>query len=135
MNQAILSGNLTADVETREIGDKHLSKFTLACNEGDRVVFLPVECWNQPHLADYLFKGSKAMVAGSLKQDQWETEAGEKRSRIVLTAYKVDFLSPRGPSGGSSSGGRPSSPGRSARRSGAEDRRNRPRQERRSTAA
>ena len=89
MNQTILSGNLTAEIETREVGEQHLSKFTLACNEGDRVVFLPVEGWNMPHLADYLSKGSKVLVSGSLKQDNWETEGGEKRSRILLTAYKV----------------------------------------------
>lgn len=95
MNQTILSGNLTAEIETREVGEQHLSKFTLACNEGDRVVFLPVESWNMPHLADYLSKGSKVLVSGSLKQDNWETESGEKRSRILLTAYKVEFLSPK----------------------------------------
>lgn len=95
MNQTILSGNLTAEIETREVGEQHLSKFTLACNEGDRVVFLPVESWNMPHLADYLSKGSKVLVSGSLKQDNWESENGEKRSRILLNAYKVEFLSPR----------------------------------------
>jgi single-strand DNA-binding protein len=94
MNQAILTGNLTADIEAREVGEHHLSKFTLACNEGDRVVFLPVESRNMPHLSEYLSKGSKVLVSGSLKQDKWETEAGEKRSRIVLTAYKVEFLNP-----------------------------------------
>lgn len=95
MNQTILSGNLTAEIETREVGEQHLSKFTLACNEGDRVVFLPVEGWNMPHLADYLSKGSKVLVSGSLKQDNWEAENGDKRSRILLTAYKVEFLSPK----------------------------------------
>jgi single-strand DNA-binding protein len=102
MNQTILTGNLTADIETREInsrtnhggGDQHLSKFRLACNEGERVVFMPVEAWNMPHLADYLFKGSKVLISGSLKQENWETDKGEKRSRIVLTAYKVEFLDP-----------------------------------------
>lgn len=94
MNQTILSGHLTADIETREVGEHHLSKFTLACNEGERVIFLPVESWNMPHLSDYLSKGSKVLLSGSLKQDQWETEAGEKRSRILLTAYKVEFLTP-----------------------------------------
>lgn len=92
MNQSILSGNLTADIETREVGEHHLSKFTLACNEGDRVIFMPVEAWNMPHLAEHLFKGSKALIAGGLKQENWETEAGEKRSRIVLHAHKVDFI-------------------------------------------
>jgi single-strand DNA-binding protein len=111
MNQTVLTGNLTADIETREIksrdnrnnsgnnsgkdsGDQHLSKFTLACNEGERVVFMPVEAWNMPHLAEYLFKGSKTLISGSLKQENWETDAGDKRSRIVLTAYKVEFLDP-----------------------------------------
>jgi single-strand DNA-binding protein len=58
------------------------------------VVFIPVEAWNMPHLAEYLFKGSKTLISGSLKQDNWETETGDKRSRIVLTAYKVEFLDP-----------------------------------------
>ncbi|WP_269524714.1 single-stranded DNA-binding protein [Coraliomargarita parva] len=94
MNQTILSGRLTSDIETRNVGEQHLGKFTLACNEGDRVVFMPVECWNMPHLPKYLGKGSKVLVAGSLKQDQWETEKHEKRSRIVLAAFRVEFLSP-----------------------------------------
>ncbi|NQY33142.1 MAG: single-stranded DNA-binding protein [Coraliomargarita sp.] len=104
MNQTILSGNLTADIEVREIGDQHLSKFTLACNEGDRVVFLPVEAWNQAHLAEHIGKGSKVLISGSLKQDSWETDAGEKRSRIVLIGYKVEFLDPAPEQAGHRSG-------------------------------
>ncbi|TVP77082.1 MAG: hypothetical protein EA353_11065 [Puniceicoccaceae bacterium] len=99
MNQTVITGNLTADIETRDIQStagepQHLSKFTLASNEGERVVFMPVQAWNMPHLAEYLFKGSKALISGSLKQENWETEAGDKRSRFVLTAYKVEFLDP-----------------------------------------
>ncbi|MFP4158012.1 MAG: single-stranded DNA-binding protein [Opitutales bacterium] len=99
MNQTIITGNLTADIETREIqvrgvGEQQISQFTVACNEGERVIFMPVEAWNMPHLGQYLFKGSKVLLSGALKQDKWETEAGEKRSRIVLTAYKVEFLDP-----------------------------------------
>jgi single-strand DNA-binding protein len=94
MNQTVLTGNLTADIETREIGEQHLSKFTLACNEGERVVFMPIEAWNMSHLPDHLLKGSKVLISGSLKQDNWETDAGDKRSRIVLTAYKLEFLDP-----------------------------------------
>jgi single-strand DNA-binding protein len=94
MNQTVITGNLTADIESFDVGEQHLNKFTLACNEGERVVFIPVEAWNMPHLAEYLFKGSKTLISGSLKQDNWETESGDKRSRIVLTAYKVEFLDP-----------------------------------------
>jgi len=94
MNQAILSGNLTADIEDRSVGEHLVSKFTLACNEGERVVFLPVEAWDMAHLSECLAKGSKVLVSGFLKQDQWETEAGEKRSRILLNARRVEFINP-----------------------------------------
>ncbi|ADE54710.1 single-stranded DNA-binding protein [Coraliomargarita akajimensis] len=94
MNQTILTGNLTADIEVRAVGEQQVSKFTLACNEGERVLFMPIEAWNMPHLSQYLHKGSKVLVSGSLKQDQWETEAGDKRSRTLLSAYKVEFLTP-----------------------------------------
>jgi single-strand DNA-binding protein len=111
-----MTGNLTADIETREInanrGEQHLSKFTLACNEGERVVFIPVEAWNMAHLPEYLSKGSKVLISGALKQDHWETDAGDKRSRIVLTAYKVEFLDPA-----------PENPARAKQSSGTDKRR------------
>lgn len=97
MNQTILSGHLTADIESRSLQDKTLAKFTLACNQGERTVFMPVEAWNQDHLPTYIGKGSKVLISGSLKQEQWTTEQGEKRSRIVLVAHQVEFLDP--PSG------------------------------------
>ncbi len=108
MNQTILSGNLTADIESRQVGEQQLSKFTLACNEGDRVIFMPVEAWNMPHLEQYLAKGSKVLVSGGLKQDSWETEGGAKRSRIVLTAHRVEFLDQAPHGQGQSQSGPPS---------------------------
>ena len=92
MNAAHISGNLATDVEFLEFDEKSLSKFTLASNHADRVVFIPVEVWNQQHLTDYLQKGSRALVSGFLKQDQWENEDGERRSRIVLVGQSVEFL-------------------------------------------
>jgi len=96
-----MTGHLTADIETLELPARnkgsdaqHLSKFTLGCNEGERVTFLPVEAWNMPHLPEYLAKGSEVLISGALKQNNWETDSGEKRSRIVLNAYKVEFLDP-----------------------------------------
>jgi single-stranded DNA-binding protein len=86
MNRTVITGNLTADIELFDVGEQHLNEFTLACNEGERVVFIPVGAWNMPHLAEYLFKGSKTLIPGSLRQDNWETKTGDKRSRIVLTA-------------------------------------------------
>ena len=92
MNQTVMSGNLTADIETRTVGEQHLSKFTLACNQGEKTVFIPVEAWNQDHLQKFIRKGSRVLVSGALRQDQWESKEGEKRSRILLNAYQVEFL-------------------------------------------
>lgn len=99
MNNVTLSGHLTDAVETRDINGKQIAKFTLAHNEGERVLFLPVEAWDKEHLAEYLDKGSKVVVAGRLKQNNWETDKGEKRSRIVLIAQRVEFMSPESANG------------------------------------
>jgi single-strand DNA-binding protein len=62
---------------------------------------------------EYLSKGSPALVEGRLQLDQWQTEAGEKRSRLRVRADRVQFLgrSRRGETGdapeGSARGARP----------------------------
>jgi len=95
MNQAIVSGNLTADIESRTIGENTVSKFTVAENGNrDKPLFLRVEAWNMDHLSRYLGKGSKVLVQGNLKMDQWKTKEGESRSRMVLSAQRVEFLDP-----------------------------------------
>lgn len=93
MNHISLSGHLTADIETREINGSQLAKFTLAHNHGEHVLFIPVEAWNMEHLPKHLSKGSHVVIGGSLKQDRWETDQGAKRSRLVLIARSVEFMS------------------------------------------
>ncbi len=92
MNITHITGNLTADIETVPLKDKSISKFTLACNQGERTLFIPVEAWNQDHLQSYLRKGSKVLLSGYLKQDTWQNKSGENRSRVVLVANNVEFI-------------------------------------------
>lgn len=94
MNTTILSGNLTADIEEKEINKKSLCKFTIACNQGEHTLFMPVEAWEMGHLPKYLHKGSRVLAQGFLKQDNWETDKKEKRSRIVLVGSRFEFLDP-----------------------------------------
>ncbi len=95
MNQTLISGNLTADIETRQVNDQSVSQFTVAENGlKDRPFFLPVEAWNMDHLPRYLKKGSKVLVQGHLKTNQWKTKSGENRSKMVLAAQRVEFLDP-----------------------------------------
>ena len=43
-------------------------------------------------MATYLTKGRPVVVEGRLQLDQWETEAGERRSRLKVVANRVTFL-------------------------------------------
>lgn len=92
MNIAHITGNLTADIEVVPLRENSLCKFTLACNQGERTLFLPVEVWNQDHLQSYLKKGSKVLLSGYLKQETWQNKAGENRSRVVLVTHNVEFI-------------------------------------------
>lgn len=95
MNTIAITGNLTADIETKSVRDTTVASFTVADNgQREKPLFLPVEAWNMDHLPRYLSKGSKVMVQGALKQEQWKGKDGESRSRIVLTAQRVEFLDP-----------------------------------------
>ena len=46
--------------------------------------------------AEYLNKGRAVLVEGRLKQDRWEDENGNKRSKLKIVALTVQFLSGRG---------------------------------------
>lgn len=98
MNQINISGNLTDSIEVRHFDKSSVSKFTIAVNsdrgENKETVFIPVEVWNQEHLAKFLDKGSRALVTGSIKQERWETKNGEKRNRMIVVGRNVEFLDP-----------------------------------------
>ncbi len=43
---------------------------------------------------EYLNKGSRIGVSGSLKQRSWETDDGNKRSSVEILVKDIEFLSP-----------------------------------------
>ncbi len=97
MNQAVISGNLTADIESRQVNEKMVCNFTVAHNNGEQeATFLPVEAWEMDHLPKFLGRGSKVVVQGVLKQKRWKTKDGANRSRLVLSARQVEFMDPKG---------------------------------------
>ena len=103
MNKVFLMGNLTRDPELRYLQNgTAVADFGLAMNEtytknGEKVektTFVDVEVWRKQaeNCSKYLGKGSKALVEGALKLDQWETEDGQKRSKLKVTGFNVQFL-------------------------------------------
>jgi len=103
-NRVILVGNLTRDIELRYLqSGTAVADGTVAVNEkyksGDKHVentsFINLTFWGkQAELtAEYTNKGSSVLIEGRLKQDNWETAEGEKRSKLGVVVEKVQFLS------------------------------------------
>ena len=108
LNRVYLMGNLTRDIELRQTSTgRPVADFGIAVSERyknregeqvESVCFADVVAWGHQaeNCAQYLHKGSLALVEGKLQFDQWETDKGEKRSRLRVTASRVEFLNGAG---------------------------------------
>lgn len=122
-NKVILMGNLTRDPEMRYTSSgKTIANFGLAINRNylskdgekkEEVDFFDISAWDKTAelCNQYLEKGSGVLIEGRLKQERWEDDGGNKRSKIVVVASAVQFLS-RGQKGDNSGPGDTSAPGR-----------------------
>lgn len=98
INSVTLIGNLTRDPETFAAG----CNLGLAVNERakvdgewtDRPSFFDIVVFGKQGeaCAEYLSKGSPVAVQGRLTQDRWQTDSGEKRSKVKVVAFAVQFL-------------------------------------------
>ena len=103
-NRVILIGNLTRDPEVRYTPQgTSVCNFGIAVNrkfkQGDEakeeVTFINIVVFGKQadSCGKYLNKGSSVLVEGRLKENRWETEEGQKRSRHEVVAQSVRFLS------------------------------------------
>lgn len=104
MNRVFLMGNLTRDPELRHtssglaVSDLGLAVSEQYKNKDGQVVkrtcFTDIVVWGRQAetCGQYLGKGSAVMVEGSLQLDQWETDKGEKHSKIKVRADRVQFI-------------------------------------------
>jgi single-strand DNA-binding protein len=107
MNRVFLAGNLTRKPELRTTpGGAVVSDLGLAVTDryrnkaGEAVeatCFTDVVVWGRQAEAcgRFLDKGAPVLVEGRLQYDQWETEGGEKRSRLRVRADRIQFLARR----------------------------------------
>ena len=119
LNKVFLMGRLTFDPELRRTtGGTAVTELRMATSrswtgqDGERreeTLFIDVTVWDRQaeNCCQYLRKGSGIHVEGSLKIDTWDDKnSGEKRSKIRVTADRVQFLdSRRGDPAGGMSGG------------------------------
>ena len=103
-NKVILAGNLTADVELRNLpSGMAVADLRLAVSEkyrnkqgetAESTVFVDVVVWDRQaeNCAKYLSKGSPVLVEGRLQLDEWTNKDGDKRSKLRVRANTVQFL-------------------------------------------
>jgi single-strand DNA-binding protein len=103
-NKIILAGNLTRDIELKftqsgsAIGNTALAtsrKFKSATGEQkEEVLFVDITFFGRTaEIANqYLRKGSKVLVDGRLKLDQWTAQDGSKRSKHSVTVENLQML-------------------------------------------
>ncbi len=105
LNQVVLVGRLTKDLETKELEDgKKVLNMTLAIprsyKNADGVYetdFVDCTLWNQiaETTSEYCKKGDILGVKGRLQTDNYEKEDGSKVYKLNVIAEKVTFLSSR----------------------------------------
>lgn len=107
LNKVLLMGNLTRDPElTYTPGGAAICKFGIAINrrfsqngqDKEETCFLDIVVWGkQAETASrYLQKGAGVFIEGRLTYEQWEEkDTQKKRSRITVTAERVQFLNGR----------------------------------------
>ena len=104
MNQLVIIGNLTNDPELRSTpSGKSVCSFSVAVNRRKKVEgqpeadFFRVTAWSQlgENCAKYLSKGKKVSVTGSVSVRTYDTQNGEHRASLEVTAIDCEFLSPK----------------------------------------
>jgi len=101
-NTITLVGNITRDPELRFISSGTANTtFGLAVNRRwqnrqtqeweEQVSFFDIVCWRElaENVSESLTRGTRVIVTGRLEQRSWETQEGEKRSKIEVLADEV----------------------------------------------
>ena len=116
-NRVILVGNVTRDPEIRYTQSQlAVTEIGLAVNDRRRnqqgewieeTTFVDVTLWGRTAevAAEYLSKGSPVLVEGRLKLDSWESQDGQRRSKLRVVGEKMQMLGGRQDGGGGGGGG------------------------------
>ena len=103
-NRVFLLGNLTADPESRDLPTGGIvTDLRLAVNrtyrnrEGEQTEEVSfIDCTTYGRTAevarDYLKKGRPVFLEGRLHQDRWETNEGDKRSKLKVVVERLVLL-------------------------------------------
>jgi len=108
-NRVVIMGNTTRDTEVRylangtAVGDTCVaiseSRKDANGNKIEDVTFVDVTLWGRTAevAGEYLTKGSPVLIEGRLKLDSWQTQEGQKRSKLKVVAETMRLLGGRSP--------------------------------------
>ena len=107
-NKVILMGNLTRDPELKYLpSGTAMAKFGIAVNrvwtdrqsgeKKEEVCFVDITAWGRQAETcnEYLQRGRPVFIEGRLNFNSWETEDGQKRSKLDVVAERIQFLGSR----------------------------------------
>jgi single-strand DNA-binding protein len=107
-NRVILVGRLTRDPQIRytpsgtavsDIGLAVTDRYKNSSGEWvEEPMFVDVTLWARTAevASEYLSKGSPILIEGRLKFDTWETNDGQKRSKLRVVCERMQMLGSRG---------------------------------------
>jgi single-strand DNA-binding protein len=109
MNKSIILGNLTKDIELKILSSGVACatssiavsyKYKSNNETKEEVCFIDIVIFNKmAEIANqYLNKGSKVLIDGRLKFEQWDAQDGTKRSKHIIVVNEIKFLDSKTPS-------------------------------------
>lgn len=103
-NKVILLGRLTRDPELRVMPNGNaICKFAIALSRKFKAVdgtmkeettFVDIDAFGKQAevVAKFFSKGKLIFIEGRLKFDQWESQTGEKRSKLTVVLESFEFM-------------------------------------------
>jgi single-strand DNA-binding protein len=102
INRVLLIGNLTGDPELFETGKTKIVNASLANHQfyengqeerQEVTTFVELKIWgaSAENFAKLARRGQEIFVEGSLRQDRWEDDKGNKRSKLYVNVLSWQF--------------------------------------------
>ena len=102
INRVLLIGNLTSDPELIEAGKSKVVNASLANHQffengqeerQEVTTFVEIKIWGSSaeNFAKFARRGQEILVEGSLRQDRWEDDQGNKRTKLYLNVMSWQF--------------------------------------------
>ncbi len=99
LNKVILIGRISQEIQTKTTaGGTIAGDFGLAVDEyykgENRASFFNVKCFGKTAetIQSYAGKGHQIGLEGVLKQERWQDQNGNNRSKVVVIAQRIELL-------------------------------------------